>query len=184
MLAQEYFDEAKKLGKKIAEKNQTLVYGGARVGLMGEVARSAKYAGANVIGILPENLLKIEIEYAACDELIITANMRERKALLESKSDAFIALPGGFGTFEELLEILTLKQLNLHHKPVILINTLGYYDKLIDVFEYSFSEHFAKPIYRTNYYLATDTEDAYYYLSTYKHKTLPIETRWIKKEEE
>lgn len=143
-LAKRYVDEAEKLGEAMAKKGATLVYGGGNVGLMGSVARSAQAHGAKVIGVIPEQLIEREALYRGCDELIITKTMRERKAIMDEKSDAFIALAGGFGTLDEVLEAITLRQLGLHKKPIIFLNTDGFYDDLLAFFEQLYAQGFAR----------------------------------------
>ena len=122
-IAPEFFAVAEELGAALAGAGYGLIYGGARVGLMGAVARAVHAHGGHVVGVLPGVLQRKELTYEPADELIITQDLRERKAIMETRADAFIALPGGFGTLEEVLEILTLKQLLLHSKPLVLLNT-------------------------------------------------------------
>ena len=112
-----YFEEAQKLGKLIGDNNHALVYGGATVGLMHTVAEAARQAGAISIGIIPESIHNKRISSPSDHKQIITPNMRDRKYLMRKRSEAFIALPGGFGTLEEILEVITLKQLQYHQKP-------------------------------------------------------------------
>ncbi|MEW5819483.1 MAG: TIGR00730 family Rossman fold protein [Cyanobacteriota bacterium] len=173
-----YFDEAEKLGILIAQNSYTLVYGGANVGLMGKIAESVYLNKGKVIGIMPEALTDKGITFDKADELIVTKNMYERKATMAKLSDAFIALPGGFGTLEELLEILTHRQLLFHNKPVVLINTDNYYYKLIEVFEHIYNENFAKPDYREMYYLAPDAVSAINYIKNYK--PVALVNKWYK----
>jgi len=123
--------EAYKLGATLANKNIGLVYGGAKVGLMGTVADGALSQGGNVIGILPYFLAEKELQHAQLSEIVFVETMHERKAKMSELSDGFIALPGGFGTIEELFEMLTWAQLSLHRKPVGILNTEGYYDSLL-----------------------------------------------------
>ncbi|HDY87678.1 MAG TPA: TIGR00730 family Rossman fold protein, partial [bacterium] len=101
-------------------------------------------------------------------EIIITKDLRDRKTIMEERSDAFISLPGGFGTFEEFFEILTMKQLNFHNKPIVLLNTNGFYDKLFELIEYMYREEFAKEIYRKLYFIAPDVKSAISYIKDYK----------------
>ncbi|MBW4439126.1 MAG: TIGR00730 family Rossman fold protein [Pleurocapsa minor GSE-CHR-MK-17-07R] len=129
-LAPEFLAMARELGTAIAQGGHTLVYGGASVGSMGEVARAAKDAGGFVIGIIPKALLDRELAYHACDELVVTENMRDRKAHLDHRSDAFIALPGGIGTLEEVFEIMTQRQLGLTTKPLVMVNQNSFYSPL------------------------------------------------------
>ncbi len=149
-----YRDTAIDLGKRLGPEGFDLIFGGADVGLMGIIARTSQNHGAKVIGVIPEPLVGKGIAYQEADELIISNNLRDRKEIIESKSDAFIALPGGFGTLEEIMEILTLKQLQFHNKPVVFINTNSYYDNLIAQFEIGYQENFAKKEYKELYYFS------------------------------
>lgn len=171
-----YFQSAADLGRRIGKEQDSLVYGGGNVGLMGELARSANTNGAEVIGIIPQKIHDFGIGWEDAEEYIVTSDMRERKALLEEKADAFIALPGGFGTLEEILEVLTLKQLGYHNKPVVFLNTNHFYDTLMDYFEILYAQSFAKPGYRNLYYCAPDVNAVYDYLMRYKEEK--IEAKW------
>ncbi len=171
-LAQPYYDAARQFGKEIAHYGHTLVYGGADVGLMGEVARAVTKGGGYVIGVMPEMLKDKRISYAAADEMIITRDMRDRKAEMAARADAFVALPGGFGTLEELLEVLTLRQLQEHTKPIVLLNSLNFYEPLINVFENFYREHFAHPV-REFYFVALEVDDIFTYLENYQPISAP-----------
>jgi uncharacterized protein (TIGR00730 family) len=138
---------AQSVGQGIVARGGRLVYGGGRVGLMGVIAQSVRAAGGDVIGIIPEMLSGVEIAYAGCTELILTQTMAERKTLLAQKADAFLALPGGFGTLDELFESLTEAQLGLHTKPIGLLNTRGFFDPLLAWIDRSVTEGFLKPKY-------------------------------------
>lgn len=166
--AAHYFAAAEQLGEEIVRHNCTLIYGGAAIGLMGAVARSVHKQGGHVTGVIPQSLKGYDIAYEKADQLIVTSTMRERKALMEEKADAFVCLPGGFGTLEELLEILSLKQLQLHQKPLVLLNIGAFYDGLITIFERIFAENFAKEMHRQLYYLAADARDAMDYIADYQ----------------
>ena len=156
-----YFDVAEEAGRLIAERGHQLVYGGGQVGLMGAVARAVHAAGGTVLGVIPEALKEREgIAYELADEMIVTKTMQERKAILFTRTDAFMILPGGFGTQEEFMEVLTLTQLGYHEKPLTLVNTEGYYDPLLELFEHFFSEGFASSRYRGLYYVADRPEEA------------------------
>ncbi len=168
-----YHDTAADLGKRLGQEGLNLVFGGADVGLMGVIARSAKNYGARVTGVIPKVLLDKGIAYQAADELIVSTNLRDRKEIIESRSDAFIALPGGFGTMEEIMEILTLKQLQLHNKPVVFINTNSYYDNLIAQFETGYQENFAKKKYEELYYISESANSAIDYIKCYSPKQMP-----------
>ncbi len=121
---------ARAVGRWIGEHQGQLVYGGGRSGLMGEVAQATRQAGGRVVGVIPQALVDKELANHACDELHIVQTMHERKAIMAERSDAFIALPGGIGTFEELFEVWTWRQLGYHDKPIGLLNVAGYYDAL------------------------------------------------------
>ncbi len=164
-VAPHYFEVAAEAGRILAGRGLRLVYGGGAVGLMGELARSVHRHGGSVLGVIPEALREIEgVAYDAADEMIITRTMQERKAIMYTRADAFLVLPGGFGTLEEFMEVLTLKQLRYHHKPIALVSTRGFFDPLIGVFEHFFRQGFANPRYRSLYYLADEPADAVDYL--------------------
>ncbi len=133
---------ARALGVALAARGWRLIYGGGNIGLMGAMARSMMAAGGEVIGIIPRALLDIEVGMRDASELIVTSTMRERKALMDERADAFIALPGGLGTFEELLETLTLRHLRYHNKPIIIVNLDGYYTPLLNLFDHAFAEDY------------------------------------------
>lgn len=128
-------DAAKKLGEIFAERNITLVYGAAKIGVMGVIAKSVLDNNGKVIGIIPNFLKRKEVVHLGLSELITTENMHERKMRMQEESDGFIALPGGMGTLEELFEIITWLQLGLHQKPIGLLNTNGFYNDLIKLLE-------------------------------------------------
>jgi uncharacterized protein (TIGR00730 family) len=163
-----FFDSAAQLGGLIARRGWTLIYGGGRIGLMGALARAVHENGGQVIGVIPEPLQAKGLAYPAADELVVTRDLRERKAVMESHADAFVGLPGGFGTLEELLEIVTLKQLKFHTKPIVLVNTEGFYDPLRQMFERIFQERFAKPEYEQLYHITPDPNGVFTYLESYQ----------------
>jgi uncharacterized protein (TIGR00730 family) len=171
-----YFDAATELGGTMARRGDVLIYGGTNVGLMGAIARSMHQNRGHVVGVIPAFIASRGLAYAPANELIITRDMRERKARMEERADAFIALPGGFGTLEEMLEIITLKQLQQHSKPVVFLNLGGYYDPLAAVFEHMYRERFAKPAYRQMYEFAADIDGALDYIENYNPVALP--TKW------
>ncbi|KQU13041.1 TIGR00730 family Rossman fold protein [Peribacillus butanolivorans] len=144
-----YLEAAKKLGKELAKRNITLVYGGACVGIMGAVADSVLEAGGKVIGVMPSFLEKREISHKNLTELIVVDSMHERKAKMAELADGFIALPGGPGTLEEFFEIFTWAQLGLHHKPCGLLNINHYYDPLVALFNHMSDEQFLHEKYRS-----------------------------------
>lgn len=144
-----YARAAAALGKAIAREGLTLVYGGGSVGLMGVVADSALAAGGRVIGVIPRILMKRELAHRGLTELVQTGSMQERKAKMAELSDAFVALPGGIGTLDELFEMWTWAQLGLHAKPCALINTEGYYDNLVAFLDRAALDGFLRPEIRS-----------------------------------
>ncbi len=143
-----YEAAARALGRLLAERGLGLVYGGARVGLMGAVADAALAAGGAVTGVMPRALVEREVAHAALPDLRIVDTMHERKALMAELSDAFVALPGGLGTFEELFEAWTWAQLGLHRKPVALLDVAGFYGPLAAFLDAAVGERFVRPEHR------------------------------------
>jgi uncharacterized protein (TIGR00730 family) len=172
-----YFDLADRLGAAIASREDILLFGGGIRGLMGATASAVHRLKGRVIGVIPEALNLKGVVYETCDELIVTKDMRERKSVMDARSDAFIALPGGFGTLEELLEIITLKQLKYHNKPIVILNINGFYDTLLRQFSVITDEHFAKQESALLYHISADVADALDYIDSYR----PIEFRdkWL-----
>ena len=162
-----YFQAAEELGKALANAGMGLVYGGSNIGLMGAVAGAVHANGGTVIGVIPAAIADHGIAYKTADELIVTDTLRERKRIMEERSDAFVALPGGFGTLEELLEIITLKQLHYHTKAVALLDTAGYYRPLIDLFEHLYAHRFAKTDSRNTYSVCNDVDSLMTFLEGY-----------------
>lgn len=172
-----YYQAAQQLGMLMAQQNCTLVYGGGRIGLMGALARAVHQHGGKIIGVIPQSLKEKELAYEACDELIVTKDLRDRKAIMEARADAFVALPGGFGTLEEVFEILTLKQLQFHLKPIILMNTNRFYDHFARLCEHIYQERFAKPDSRQLYRIAPNAAGVFSYLETYQPPQL--QSKWF-----
>jgi uncharacterized protein (TIGR00730 family) len=141
----EYREASTDMGRLLAERQLRLVYGGGAVGLMGSLADAALTHGGEVIGVIPEALATREIAHGRLTELRVVPSMHARKALMADLSDAFIGLPGGLGTFEELLEILTWTQLGIHQKPLGLVNIGGYFDPLVALLDHAVAEGFATP---------------------------------------
>ncbi len=137
-----WMDVATELGKLIARHDLKLVYGGGRVGLMGCVANGCINAGGGVIGVITEKLMKIEVAHEGLESLEITSSMSDRRNRMIENSDMFVALPGGVGTLDELFEVLALKDLQYHQKPVGLLNTFGYYDRLLEFLDHAIKEGF------------------------------------------
>ncbi len=141
---QEYSIAAELLGKELVRQNIELVYGGASVGLMGKLAKTVLNIGGKVIGVMPESLVKLEVALNELKDLRIVNSMHERKTLMAELSDAFIALPGGLGTIEEMFEMMTWVQLGIHNKPIGLLNINRYYDKLTGFLNHAIQENFIK----------------------------------------
>ena len=137
-----YADAARAVGHWIGQHGGQLVYGGGRSGLMGMVAQATQEAGGRVVGVIPQALVDKELANTACDELHIVANMHERKAMMAERSDAFLALPGGIGTFEELFEVWTWRQLGYHNKPIGLLNVDSYYTRMLDFLQGTVTQGF------------------------------------------
>jgi cytokinin riboside 5'-monophosphate phosphoribohydrolase len=167
-----YFNTAKNLGQLIGENGHSLIYGGANVGLMEQVAKTVKEFNGKITGIIPQKIHDKLLSSDHPDELIVTPTMDERKALMRELSDAFIALPGGFGTLEEILEVITLKQLDYHRKPIVFINVNDYFSDLFSQFEKSYSENFAKENYRKLYTSVDTPEDAINYILEYQYEDM------------
>jgi len=168
IVAERYFDAAEELGRAIALKGDTFLFGGGMIGLMGATAKAVHKYGGKVIGIIPKALNLKGIVYELCDELMETPGLRERKAMMDERSDAFIALPGGYGTLEELLEIITLKQLKYHNKPIVILNTDGFYDSLLEQFEQIIGLRFASEECKLLYRVAGNVGEALEYIETYR----------------
>jgi uncharacterized protein (TIGR00730 family) len=144
----EYLDTARRLGSLLAARGIGLVYGGASVGVMGAVADAVLKAGGEVIGVIPQGLVRREIAHDHLTELRIVKDMHERKALMADLSDAMVALPGGYGTFEELFETITWSQLGIHRKAIGLLNVRGFYDGLLALVDHAIDEGFVPPEHR------------------------------------
>jgi len=162
-----YVKAATELGRALAQRGWGLVFGAGADGLMGAAARGAAEAGGVTIGVVPEKMDVDGVVYNSCTELYVTRTLRERKALMEDKADAFIALPGGFGTFEELLEIIALRQLGYHKKPVAILNVDGYYDGLIAQFDKAVEQRFSAPGALSVFGVFGTVEETLDYIETY-----------------
>jgi uncharacterized protein (TIGR00730 family) len=160
-----YLDAADALGRAIADRGWTLVYGGNFVGSMAAVAGGARSEGGRVVGITPQFFIDRGVADHNCDELVVTADMRERKFHLEDRADAFIALPGGLGTMEELFEIIVGRQLKLHVKPIVLMNIAGFYDPLVALIEHGISGNFISPAGRDLFFVADNVRSAMNHLA-------------------
>ena len=176
-----YIKETEILGEKMAERGHSLVYGGGASGLMGAAARGVTAKGGEVIGIAPSFFNVDGVLFGKCSEIIYTETMRERKQLMEEKASAFVAVPGGIGTFDELFEIMTLRQLGRHKKPIALFNVNGYFDGLINMIENAIAQGFmtegckklapafSDPDELLNYLEKSAETDDEYLFSEFKH---------------
>ena len=175
-----YLSAAEKLGEFLAQKNIELVYGGGRVGLMGKIADTVMSNGGGVIGVIPAALDKKEIAHRGITKLHVVDSMHERKAMMADLSDGFVAMPGGFGTFEEFCEIITWAQLGLHQKPCALLNVDGYYDPLLTLFDKAVTEGFLRPANRGLVLQVTDASRLLDKLAQYT----PVHTeKWISRDD-
>lgn len=176
-IADVYVNEAIDLARLIGQSNFCLINGGSNVGLMDVITCEAGKNGARTIGVIPEKLRDFNLASIHAHEIIVSGDMMERKAKMRELSDSFIALAGGFGTLEEILEVITLKQLGYHHKAIVFINTNGFYNDLFNQFEKSYVEKFAKENYRKLYFIAENAAEAMNYLLNY----IPEETvnKWF-----
>ena len=175
-----YVHAATSLARHLVTRDIGIVYGGGRVGLMGALADAALEAGGDVIGIIPQALVDKEVSHRGLEDLRIVGSMHERKALMAELSDAFIALPGGFGTLEEFCEVVTWAQLGLHRKPCGLLNVDGYFNALLAFFNHATEEEFVKPIHR-GAIVADTVPDVL--IDRVLSQQLPLVEKWITKPE-
>ncbi len=158
LLDNEYYEDAKKIGKLISSLEFNIVYGGAKVGTMGEIAKTAKKYGNKVIGVIPMFLSKKEIIYEDIDDLKVVNDMSERKKILFELGDAYLALPGGTGTLEEIVEVLSWKVMGIHNKPIIFFNKNNFWDNLFQQFKFFEDEHFTNKNLQNSFHII-DTVD-------------------------
>lgn len=154
-----YFETAEKLGKIFANNNTELIYGGGSVGLMGKLADTIMDAGGKVTGVIPRFMCEVEWQHNGISDLVITETMHERKEKMATLADAVVALPGGCGTIEELMEVITWKQLGIFNKPIVILNVNNYYSHLIAQLEQSIDEHFMIEKHREMWTVVTTAED-------------------------
>jgi uncharacterized protein (TIGR00730 family) len=172
-----YFAAATRVGQEIALRQWALVYGGGKTGLMGAVARGVKENGGRVVGVIPEFMKIRELAYDEADELISVITMRERKMLMETRAAAVLALPGGWGTLEEILEILTLAHLEVLHKPIVIFNQDGYYDDLLKLCERIVAEKFMHATILGKYGVAKTVEEIFPLIENWSHQ--PGDAKWF-----
>lgn len=155
-----YRETAVELGRELARRGAGLVYGGSKVGLMRAVAEGALAEGGSVVGVIPTVLVELEVAHEGITELHVTDTMHTRKAMMGERADAFLAMPGGFGTLEELFEVLAWQTLKLHAKPVLLLNTDGFYDRLLEFLDHCVAEGMLKPKSRAILLVARSVSEA------------------------
>ena len=173
-----YFELAAALGAAMGRRGDSLVFGGSNTGMMGVVAGAVKDHGGEVVGVIPEVMLGSPYVFDRADEMVTTKDLRSRKAEMETRADAFVALPGGLGTLDEVVEILAAKQLHFHQKPIVLLNFKGFYEPLAAFFEHLFRERFASAEHhRRLYHLADDVEQALSYIDSYAPAPFPV--KWF-----
>ena len=174
---EEYMDKTVVLGEKLASRGHSLVFGAGGAGLMGAIAQGVSHGGAHVKGVIPTFFTEMNAEIVAlhCDEVVYTNTMRERKQEMENSADAFIVVPGGIGTFEEFFEILTLKQLLQHNKPIAIYNINGYYNELQHMMEVAVEKGFIKKGVLSLYTLFDNDDEMLDFIETAKGTGLGID---------
>ncbi len=175
----DYLHAAQTLGRTLAEQRIELVYGGGNVGLMGAVADAVITHGGHVIGVIPESLMAKEVGHRGLPDLRIVKTMHERKALMAEMSDGFIALPGGYGTFDELFEIITWAQLGIHTKPVGILNVAGFFDPLLALVDHAIQERFVRAEQRALIHTQAEIPAL---LNAMREHRPPTVHKWIDKE--
>lgn len=163
----EYLDTAESLAKSIVKKGHDVVFGAGKYGVMGATARGVSAENGRLIGVSPEFFKEMDVLYDGCTELIFTETMRERKGIMEDRSDAFIICAGGMGTFEEFFEVLTLKQLERHTKPIIIYNVKGYYDSMLGMLDNAVQQNFMSDDCNKLYTVANTEEEVFEQLENY-----------------
>jgi uncharacterized protein (TIGR00730 family) len=172
-----YYAAAEAFGRAMTARGWGLVYGGGKTGLMGTVARAVKGSGGRVVGVIPEFMKAKELAYEGADEIVTVLTMRERKMIMETRADAFVALPGGWGTLEEMMEIITLRSLDVLRKPCVFFNQDGFYDDLLRFFEKMVGEHFTKPSHRELYAVAATADEIFAQLDGFRPTA--AESKWF-----
>ncbi len=172
----EYIRLVEIMGEKMAKRGHSLVFGGGGNGLMGAAARGVKKGGEHILGVIPKffDNEKIEAVYSDCDELIEPDTMRERKQIMEDNADAFIIVPGGIGTFEEFFEILTLKQLCRHNKPIAMYNINGYYNEIVAAITAATNKNFIRENCMELFFLSDNLEELFSYIETKPRTDLTV----------
>lgn len=169
-----YIEKGEELGTMMVKRGHSLIFGGGSEGVMGAVVRGVHAEGGEIIGVAPTFFNVDGILFEECTEMIRPETMRERKFIMEERADSFIVAPGGIGTFEEFFEVLTLKQLGRHEKAIVLLNVNSYYDKMLDMINFTTESKFMTKGCRELFYVADSAEDALAYLESYKPKKYDI----------
>jgi uncharacterized protein (TIGR00730 family) len=172
-VAECYKEAARELGRLIAAHHHELIYGAGNIGLMGELASAVNAGGGRVVGVIPRRLAEYGLGYDLADEMIVTETMAERKSMMESRAEAFVGLPGGIGTLEELLQVLTLKQLRYLSAPVVILNTAGFYDHLLIHMQRLVDEAFMCGEFLNLYHVSMNPAEAIAFIETYREPDLP-----------
>lgn len=173
-LEKSYYEAAAEFGGLLGKYGYDMVYGGSSLGLMWACAEKVKQNGAQLIGVMPERLHNMGVHTDECVELFITPCMRSRKAKMDELSDAVVALAGGFGTLEELSEMIVQKQLGYNNKPIVILNTNGFYDKLIEFFDEIINQKFARDTAKKLYFVASTPKEVIEYIKNYQPENLAI----------
>lgn len=167
-LDENFYKDAKDLGKLLGQNNYDIVYGGSTLGMMWACAEQVKLNGGKIYGVMPQRLVDMGCRTDNCDEFYLAQGMRDRKEKMDTISDAVVALAGGFGTLEELAEMIVQKQLGYNKKPIVLLNTNGFYDKLLEFFDVIIEEKFANKISKELVYVANTPQEVITYIQNYK----------------
>ena len=167
-LEEAFYEDSRELGKLIGKNGFNIVYGGSTLGMMWACAEQVKANGGKVYGVMPQRLVDMGCRTDNCDEFHLAVGMRDRKQKMDEISDAVVALAGGFGTLEELAEMIVQKQLGYNKKPIVILNTNGFYDKLLEFFDVIIEEKFANRISKELYFVAKTPQEAIDYIKTYK----------------
>ena len=168
--------DAENLALAMANRKYRLIYGAAKIGVMGAIAKTALEKGVEVIGVIPKFLMKKEVVHMGLDDLIVVETMHQRKTIMSDMADAFIVLPGGYGTMEEFFEVLTWAQLGLHAKPIAILNTGGYFDHLLSFIDIMVDKNLLKDINRSMVIVDTDVESL---LDKIEHYEAPLVEKWL-----
>ena len=178
-VSERYRQLAERLGRLVAARGVDLVYGGGRVGLMGLAADAALAAGGRVVGIIPEHIQQLEVEHTGLSELLVVDSMHTRKRLMFERSDAFVVLPGGLGTLDETVEIITWRQLGLHDKPVVIVDDGDYWQPFIGLIDHMIDSGFARDEHRSLYAVVSSVDAVFDALARAPTPTVEPQAKWL-----